>query len=377
MAAIDLQAVTRRFGDLVAVDALSLAVEDGEIVGLLGHNGAGKTTLIRVINGLLTPDGGQVRVGGLDPFTHGHEVRRTTGVLTEYPALDEFLSTRENLEVYAAINAVPRRQAAERIERLLHQLGLWDKRDEPARELSAGLKQRVAIARSLVHDPRILLLDEPTTNMDPVAARSVRQLILAAVRDRGRTVLLSTHNLVEAEELCDRIGIIRNGQLLLLGTPTELRRRLGGIHGVRIVTAPGMAAQARAVIESLVANGDSSRLTASDGTPAAPWNGAPATDAGSVAPRIGTPAGDGIPVAHTESTLAGGGVHVRALDRDSIEVVGGVRIPQLVEVLVSAGLDVHAVWPLEPSLEDLYVALHVDPDPAHLHAPVPRQQVTP
>jgi ABC-2 type transport system ATP-binding protein len=341
VAAIELRTVTRRFDELVAVDALSLEVAEGEIVGLLGHNGAGKTTLIRVINGLLTPQGGQVRVAGLDPFTHGHEVRRTTGVLTEYPALDEFLTTRENLEVYAAINAVPRQEASTRIDGLLHELGLWDKRDEPARELSAGLKQRVAIARALVHDPSILLLDEPTTNMDPVAARSVRQLILGAVRDRGRTVLLSTHNLVEAEELCDRIGIVRNGRLLLLGTPAELRRRLGGIHGVRIATSPGMATQARAVVESLVAY----------------RNGA------------GSVTGDGAP--------AGGDLRLRALDGDSIEVAGSVRIPELVEVLVSAGLEVHAVTPLEPSLEDLYVALHVDPDPAHLHTPATRQQVTP
>jgi ABC-2 type transport system ATP-binding protein len=340
VAAIDLQAVTRRFGDLVAVDALSLEVEDGEIVGLLGHNGAGKTTLIRVINGLLTPQSGQVRVAGLDPFTHGHEVRRSTGVLTEYPALDEFLSTRENLEVYSAINAIPRRQAAERIERLLHQLGLWDKRDEPARELSAGLKQRVAIARALVHDPKILLLDEPTTNMDPVAARSVRQLILGAVRDRGRTVLLSTHNLVEAEELCDRVGIVRNGRLLLIGTPTELRRRLGGIHGVRIATSPGMATQARAVVESLVANANGSRSTSG----------------------------------HEAASV--GALRVRELDRDNIEVAGGVRIPQLVEALVSAGLDIHAVWPMEPTLEDLYVALHVDPDDVRGHD-TSYQQVTP
>ncbi len=339
MAAIELQAVTRRFGDLTAVDALSLGVREGEIVGLLGHNGAGKTTLIRVINGLLTPQSGQVRVAGLDPFTHGHEVRRTTGVLTEYPALDEFLTTRENLEVYAAINAVPRRKAAERIEHLLHQLGLWEKRAEPARELSAGLKQRVAIARALVHDPRILLLDEPTTNMDPVAARNVRRLILTAVRDRGHTVLLSTHNLVEAEELCDRIGIIRNGRLLLLGTPTELRRRLGGIRGARIATSAGMATQARAVIASLVAT--------ADGSPSPTGNG----------PN-------------------GGALRVHELDRDNIEVTGGVGIPQLVEVLVSAGLEVHAVQPLEPSLEDLYVALHVDPDDTP-EQDTSYQQVTP
>jgi len=341
VAAIELQAVTRRFGALVAVDALTLDVHEGEVVGLLGHNGAGKTTLLRVINGLLSPDSGQVRVAGLDPFTHGHEVRRTTGVLTEYPALDDFLTTRENLEVYAAINAVPRKEAAGRIDRLLQELGLWDKRDEPARQLSAGLKQRVAIARSLVHDPEILLLDEPTTNMDPVAARNVRQLILGAVHEHGRTVLLSTHNLVEAEELCDRIGIVRNGRLLLLGTPAELRRRLGGIHGVRIATAPGAAGQARTVIERLVASPNGSR--------SAPHNGG----------------------------SANGELRLRELDDDGIEVTGSVRIPELVGLLVSAGLDVHAVLPLEPSLEDLYVALHVDPDVDHLGMPAPPRQAAP
>jgi len=341
VAAIELQSVTRRFDQLVAVDALSLDVEQGEVVGLLGHNGAGKTTLLRVINGLLSPDGGQVRVAGLDPFTHGHEVRRRTGVLTEYPALDDFLTTRENLEVYAAINAVPRTQAAGRIDGLLHELGLWDKRDEPARQLSAGLKQRVAIARSLVHDPEILLLDEPTTNMDPVAARNVRQLVLGAVREHGRTVLLSTHNLVEAEELCDRIGIVRNGRLLLLGTPAELRARLGGIHGVRIATAPGAVGQARAVLERLVASPNGSRSPASNGAAA-------------------------------DSEL-----RLREVDGDSIEVAGSVRIPELVQLLVSAGLDVHAVLPLEPSLEDLYVALHVDPDVDRLGTPGSHRQVTP
>ena len=325
MAAIELHSVTRRFGELTAVDAVSLDVEEGEIVGLLGHNGAGKTTLIRVINGLLRPDGGQVRVAGLDPMADGHLVRRATGVLTEYPALDEFLTTRENLEVYAAINALPRRDAAVQVERLLQELGLWEKRDEPARELSAGLKQRVAIARALVHDPRILLLDEPTTNMDPVAARNVRQLITVLVRRRDRTVLLSTHNLVEAEELCDRIGIMRNGRLLLVGSPGELRRRLGGIHGVHIGVSTGTAATARASLEGLVAyrNGDGA-------------NGA-------------------------DSDVGDEPLRLRVLDPDSIEVAGGVRIPELVAALVAADIEVHEVRPLAPSLEDLYVALHAEP----------------
>jgi ABC-2 type transport system ATP-binding protein len=343
VAAIELQAVTRRFGDLVAVDAVSFDVEVGEIVGLLGHNGAGKTTLIRVINGLLDPDAGSVRVGGLDPIVDGHQVRRTTGVLTEYPALDEFLTTRENLEVYAAINAVPRRAAGQRIDELLHELGLWEKRDEPARELSAGLKQRVAIARALVHDPEILLLDEPTTNMDPVAARSVRHLIVDAVRRRGRTVLLSTHNLVEAEELCDRIGIVRNGRLLLMGSPTELRRRLGGIHGVVIGVATDMAATARASLEGLVAhrNGDAAH--------------------------------------HADGRDAGDALRLRVLDPDTIEVAGGVRIPELVAALVAAGIEVHEVRPLAPSLEDLYVALHAEPErpPGGEAATQPRSEMRP
>ncbi|TVP75547.1 MAG: ABC transporter ATP-binding protein, partial [Nitriliruptor sp.] len=319
-----LQAVTRCFGELTAVDAVSFDVEEGEIVGLLGHNGAGKTTLIRVINGLLRPDGGQVRVAGLDPMTDGHLVRRATGVLTEYPALDDFLTTRENLEVYAAINALPRRDAATQVERLLEELGLWEKRDEPARELSAGLKQRVAIARALVHDPRILLLDEPTTNMDPVAARNVRQLITDLVRRRDRTVLLSTHNLVEAEELCDRIGIIRNGRLLLLGTPAELRRRLGGIHGARITTSPGETDRAEAVLDAFVRRRNGSSPTTSD------------------------------------RTVLDAPFQLQLLDEQTIEVTGAVHIPELVALLVRDEIDVHAVRPMQPTLEDVYVALHAE-----------------
>ena len=165
MAAIELHGVSRHFGHVTAVDDVSLTVDQGEIVGLLGHNGAGKTTLIRLINGLLSPHQGHLTVRGHDPVVAGHLVRRLTGVLTEYPALDEFVSARENLEVYAAINGVERDLASHRIGALLQQLGLENKGDEPARGLSAGLKQRVALARALVHDPQILLLDEPTTNM--------------------------------------------------------------------------------------------------------------------------------------------------------------------------------------------------------------------
>ena len=307
MALLELRGVTRRFGDLTAVDNVTLDVEEGEIVGLLGHNGAGKTTLIRVINGLLSPEAGRVRVLGNDPVADGHIVRSITGVLTEYPALDEFLTTRENLEVYAAIHNLPRALATSRIDDLLHRLSLWDRQDDPARSLSAGLKQRIAIARSMVHDPRILLLDEPTTNMDPVAARTVRELIVGSVRDHGWTVLLSTHNLVEAEQMCDRVGVMQGGRLLTMGTVPELRRRFGGVYGLRVRTDPGAAELAAA---SLNGQGPSPTTT--------------------------------------------------ILGEDAIELTGDIEVPAVVAKLVANGVAIHSVEPLEPTLEDLYLSLHRD-----------------
>lgn len=303
--AIELVEVTRRFGDLTAVDGVSLDVEQGEIVGLLGHNGAGKTTMIRVINGLLPADAGTVRVQGLDPQAHGETVRRITGVLTEYPALDQFLTTRENLEVYARIHGLRPDAARPIIDGLLERLTLTAKADEPARSLSAGLKQRVALARALVHDPQVLLLDEPTTNMDPVAARDVRDLVVESVRDRGRTVLLSTHNLAEAELICDRVAIVRDGRLLTVGAPSELRRSFGGAPGARIEGRPGGADDLVAAMRAI-----------------------------------------------------GDAVSVTRVDDHTVEVTGGPPVPELVARAVAAGLEVHRVEPLEPSLEDLYVRLH-------------------
>jgi ABC-2 type transport system ATP-binding protein len=299
---IELAGVTRRFGDLTAVDRVTLDVEDGEIVGLLGHNGAGKTTLIRVVNGLLRPDEGEVRVLGVDPVAHGEQVRRSTGVLTAYPALDEFLSTVENLEVYGSICGVPEPELRRRIAWLVERLDLVDKRDVKTRGLSAGLKQRVALARALVHDPQVLLLDEPTTNMDPVAARTVRDLIVDAARRRGRTVLLSTHNLAEAEAICDRVAMMRMGEVLAVGAPGELRRSLGGSRGVRVQVRPGDVELAAAAVPS--------------------------------------PA------------------RVHTLDDVTIEVTGEHEVDEVVRLLVHAGVAIHRVDPQDPTLEDLYMAMH-------------------
>lgn len=327
MALIELRQVTRRFGDLTAVDGVSLEVGRGEIVGLLGHNGAGKTTLIRVINGLLEADAGRVLVAGLDPIADGDRVRRLTGVLTEYPALDEYLTVAENLRAYATINGVPRRSVDGQVDALIDRLGLAERRDAPARSLSAGLKQRVALARSLVHDPDIMLLDEPTTNMDPVAAREVRRLVVERVQQAGATVLLSTHNLPEAEQLCDRVAIIRKGVLLRCGMPAELRRAAPPISGVRITTDPS-------------------------------WEGHLLQLA------------DGQLRAHTTSPC-------------TVELLGRTDVPAIVRELAAGGVPIHAVEPLGATLEDLYLALHVDDDPstapgrAPLSVPVPPPQDEP
>lgn len=307
MSVIELRGVTRRFGDLVAVDEVDLQVGEGEIVGLLGHNGAGKTTLIRIINGLLTPHGGSLAVHGLDPVEDGLAVRSRTGVLTEYPALEAYLSPRENLDIHASINGMDRARAAATIQQLLDRLGLADRADEPVRKLSAGLKQRVALARALLHDPTLLLLDEPTTNMDPVAAREVRALIRAAARYEGRTVLLSTHNLPEAEELCDRVAIMRKGHLLVDGPPGELRRELARPQQVRLSTD-------RHRMEDLL---------------------------------------HALPTSVTVDDLGGDSV---VLGLPAVEP--GIDVPQIVRDLVAEDIPLHRVDPVEPSLEDLYVALH-------------------
>lgn len=223
---IQLRGATRSFGDLVAVDDVTFDVAPGEVLGLLGHNGAGKTTLIRVINGLLRRDRGEVAVFGMDPVEDGASVRKRSGVLTTYPALEDWLTPRENLAIHAAVHGLDTTTANGRMDGLLEQFGIDPADRRPSRDLSAGQKQRVALARALVHDPDLLLLDEPTANLDPIAAREVREVIRDLARERGRTVVMSTHNLSEATQICDRVAILRDGRLLGVGAIDELARTL-------------------------------------------------------------------------------------------------------------------------------------------------------
>ena len=221
-AAIRATGLGRQFGSVRAVDGLSFEVGAGETFGLLGHNGAGKTTTIRLLNGVLGRDAGEAEVLGLDPAVHGVEVRGRTGVLTETPSLDERLSAAENLAFFGGLYGVAGRQLGDRVAALLEAFGLADRGNDRVGGFSRGMKQRLALARTLLHDPDILFLDEPTAALDPVAARDVHALVEGFRRDERRTVVLTTHNLVEAQRLCDRVLIMERGRALAVGSPAEL-----------------------------------------------------------------------------------------------------------------------------------------------------------
>ncbi|MEN6392757.1 MAG: ABC transporter ATP-binding protein [Anaerolineaceae bacterium] len=216
--------LTKQFGEKTAVDRLNLEVKEGEVYGFLGPNGAGKTTTVRILTCLISPTRGSAKVNGLDIKSQAMAIHKITGILTETPGLYENLSAERNLEIYASLYEVndPRGQ----IEKYLRLLGLWEQRRDPAATFSKGMKQKLAIARTLIHEPKIVFLDEPTSALDPEAARLVRDFI-ADLRQEGRTIFLCTHNLDEADRLCDRIALF-NSSLLTVDTPANLRTTVFG-----------------------------------------------------------------------------------------------------------------------------------------------------
>jgi ABC-2 type transport system ATP-binding protein len=302
---IAVNGLTRRFGDVVAVDHLDLEVYPGEVFGFLGHNGAGKTTTVRLLNGVLAPDGGTARVLGLDPLGDGPMLRLHTGVLTETPSLDERLTGRENLQIYAELYDVPPAEVSGRVESLLDTFELADRGNDRAGGYSRGMKQRLALARALLHQPEILFLDEPTAGLDPVAAHHVHDMI-ARLSHEQRTVFLCTHNLAEAQKLCARVAVLEHGRLVALGTPAELAQRLGRSQRLEIEVAPDGVTTAVDALKNVLGTADPAR---EDGT---------------------------------------------------LSIVGADReaIPVLVAALVAAGVRIYRVTPQEPSLEDVYFALH-------------------
>ncbi|HHX44516.1 MAG TPA: ABC transporter ATP-binding protein [Chloroflexi bacterium] len=299
------QGLGRRFGATVAVAGIDLQVAKGEVFGLLGHNGAGKTTTVRLLNGVLTPSMGSARVLGMDPSTEGPRLRRRTGVLTETPGLTDKLTARENLTLFAEMYEVPRDRLTRRVGDLLALFGLEERADEPVGGYSRGMRQRLAIARALLHDPEIVFLDEPTAGLDPVASRQVHELIARLTQEERRTIVLCTHNLLEAQRLCSRVAVLARGAIVAMGTPRELARRLAQSSRLTLEVAPEDEAIARAAIEDLGG-------------------------------------------AQMEATTPGAMV-VTGIDRE--------RVPKLVAVLAQAGVRVYRVSPHEPTLEDAYFDL--------------------
>jgi len=217
--------LTREFSTLRAVDSLSIQVPAGTIFGFLGPNGSGKTTTIRMLLGLLEPTAGRAEVLGYDTRTQADEIRLRCGALLEHPGLYERFSAWDNLEFYARIWRLSRRERRARIEELLRGVGLWERRQESVGRWSRGMKQKLAVARAMLHRPAVLFLDEPTAGLDPVAASVLREDLARLARQEGVTVFLTTHNLAEAEKLCHSVAVIRAGRLLAVGNPDELRAR--------------------------------------------------------------------------------------------------------------------------------------------------------
>ena len=216
--------LSRSFGDILAVDRISLSINPGEVFGFLGPNGAGKTTTVRMLAALLEPTSGEAYVSGFQVGKEDQKIRRNIGLLPEAPGLYDALTAEQNLAFYGAMYGVE--EISLQIKRYLELLGLWNRRYEPVATFSKGMRQKLAIARALLHEPEVLFLDEPTSGLDPQAAKLVREFI-GELKGEGRTIILCTHNLEEADRLCDRVAVM-NGHLLALDSPKVLRRNIFG-----------------------------------------------------------------------------------------------------------------------------------------------------
>ena len=292
--------LTKRFGDILAVDELALEVSQGEVFGFLGPNGAGKTTTVRMLTSLIAPTSGRAVVNGLTLGRDNTAIRRSVGILTEAPGLYDRLSAEHNLRIFAELYEV--KDARAQVEKYLRLMGLWERRDDEAGTFSKGMRQKLAIARALLHEPPIVFLDEPTAGLDPEAAHMVREAI-GGLRQQGRTIFMCTHNLDEADRLCDRIAVFKT-RLVVVDTPTNLRTRL---FGRKVVFHLRQADAAQAAL-----------LRA-------------------------------LPYAQ-EVQVVDDKLLVRLNDPDA-------HNPEMVRVLVTAGADIRFIGELRHSLEDVYLQL--------------------
>ena len=295
--------LTKRYGDLVAVNNLSLAVREGEVFGFLGPNGAGKTTSINMMCGLLKPDGGHVTIRGQPVASSGADIRTRVGVCPQEIVLWKNLTCLEQLQFVAEMYGLKARQARQRTQQLLEELDLAEKGHKLAKTLSGGMQRRLNFAMALVHDPEILILDEPEAGLDPQSRVRVREYIRALAQNK--TVILTTHNMDEADRVADRVAIIDHGELLSLDTPEALKRSVGEGDVLEIVLEDG-SARAQAALFDLT---DRAAFDTTEGT-----------------------------------------LHVRALDVVNL-------LPPILEKLAAAGIQPGEVRLRENSLEDVFIRL--------------------
>lgn len=305
--AIQAESLVRDFGKIRALDHLSLEVPCGIVFGFLGPNGAGKTTAIRTFLGLVEPTSGSARVFGFDTRRDGDRVRERAGALLEHNGLYERLSAEQNLDFAGRIWRMPARERRARTRELLEQFGLWERRHEAAGKWSRGMKQKLAVARAVFHRPPLVFLDEPTAGLDPVASAALREDLSSLSAAQGVTIFLTTHNLVEAERLCDVVGVIRRGRLAAVGPPESLRPNDSG--AVR-VTGNGIGGTTVEAVEGL--------------------------------PGV------------IRASLHDGALEVQLAD--------GVRPAALVALLVARGVEIDEVRRERQSLEDMFLELVNDDD---------------
>jgi ABC-2 type transport system ATP-binding protein len=246
--AILIENLTRDFNSVRALNGLSLEIPPGIIFGFLGPNGAGKTTTIRLLLGLLEPTAGSARVLGYDSKTRADQIRAHTGALLEYTGIYEQMSAEDNLEFYGRAFCMPESERKERIQQLLTRMGLWERRKDRAGNWSRGMKQKLALARTLLHRPSLILLDEPTAGLDVQAAVDMREYLKSLASQEDVTIFLTTHNMVDAEKLCALVAVISDGSLIAVGSPNELRARTGTPSVV--IAGRGFSKQALALIQA-------------------------------------------------------------------------------------------------------------------------------
>ena len=262
---VELESLRKEFGDLVAVDGASFSISEGEVFGLLGPNGAGKTTILHMLATLLRPTRGTARVNGYDVIKQPSKVRKSIGMVFQEPSSDDLLTGYENLKLHALLYGVPRSIREKRIEEVLDLVDLTDRKRDFVKHYSGGMRRRLEIARGLLHNPKVLFLDEPTLGLDPQTREHIWHYIEGLVAEQNISVIITTHYMEEADRLCDRIAIVDHGKVVVLDTPENLKRELGGDIVKLEIKGPDLkAVEALPYVKKVEVKGSSVFLTVTD-----------------------------------------------------------------------------------------------------------------